>query len=461
MIKKTAAIVIFNFVLLLLNAQTPDSAGRKSLDRIIGVVGNEAILESDIDMYYKELQISGGLENIDENAQRCNILKMFRDQKLLVAQAKLDSLESEDNIQHNVDYKISALLAQYGRETVEAHFKKSIELFREESIEFATEQSYATSMRSVLARKIKATPSEVIKFFKSIENDSMLITIPDQYIIYEIAKKPDSEKAILDVKERLLELRRRILDGERFQTLATLYSEDNITAIRGGELGLSPMEGSVIAVRMALSNMRVGQVSKIIESEYGFHILQLLEKQDETGLVNYRHILMKPKYSLEDQAYGFARLDTILKKIMADSITFEAAALAYSENEKSSASGGLMVNINAYNHRDVRTSFYKDELNPDDLKALEYIGPGEISRPYASTDVMSGKVMYKIIMLKEFIPSHKLNLKDDFNHISQIYKNKKQNEAIEAWVSKKAETEYIRINEKYGDCPFVDAAWLF
>jgi peptidyl-prolyl cis-trans isomerase SurA len=459
MIRKTAVIVFLSFVLLPLNAQSPDTTGRKSLDRIIAIVGNEAILESDIDMFYKDLQINGGLEDIEESAQKCKILKMLRDQKLLVAQAKLDSLESEDNIQHNVDHRITALIAQYGKETVEAHFKKSVEMFREESIEFETERSYAMSMQNVLSQKIKVTPSEVIKYFKSIENDSMLMVIPDQYVIYEIAKKPDSEKAILDVKEKLLELRKRILDGERFQTLATLYSEDHMTAIRGGEIGLSQMEGSVIAVRIALSNMRIGQVSKIVESEYGFHILQLLEKQDDTGLVNYRHILMKPKYSLEDQAYGFARLDTILTKIMDDSITFEAAALAYSENDKSRAGGGLMPNI--INPREVRTSFYKDELNPDDFKALEKIGQGEISRPYASTDVMSGKVMYKIIMLKEFIPSHKLNLKDDFNHISQIYRNKKQNDAIEAWVSQKAETEYIRISEQYRSCPFVDAAWLF
>jgi peptidyl-prolyl cis-trans isomerase SurA len=455
MIKKLTTIVIFTFALL------PLAQAQTSLDRVVAVIGNEAILESDIDMLYRDMQIRGGMENLKEGNPRCQILKIFRDQKLLVAQAKLDSLgQSEDNIQNKVDRNIAVLIAQYGKESIEAYYKKTIEQFREESIEFETEQSYAQSMQITLAKKVKVTPSEVIKFFKTIDKDSVPIIIPDQYIIYEIVKKPNSEKAILDVKEKLLGLRKRILDGEKFQTLAALYSEHE-SSIRGGELGLNPLEGNVTPIRLALTNMRIGQISKIVESEYGFHILQLLEKQDETGLVNYRQILLKPKYSLEDQVFGFARLDSIVKKIMSDSITFETAAMLYSENEKSRLGNGLMVNIVNEYTGEIRTSFYKDELNPDDFRAVEHIGVGEISRPFASTDVKSGKVQYKVIMLKEFIPSHPINLKDDFNHISELYKNKKQNEAIEAWISKKSETEYIRISEKYKECPFVNVAWLF
>jgi peptidyl-prolyl cis-trans isomerase SurA len=457
MIKKLTIIVGFTFVLLL----PAKSQTQTSLDKVVGIVGNEAILESDIDMLYRDMQIRGGMEDIKEGNPRCQILKIFRDQKLLVAQAKLDSLsmQSEVDIQNGVDRSISALIAQYGKEALEAYYKKSIEQFREESIEFQTEQSYAKSMQVEIAKKIKVTPSEVAKYFKSMDKDTVPVIIPDQYIIYEIAKKPNSEKAILDVKEKLLSLRKRILDGEKFQTLATLYSEHE-SAIRGGELGLNPMEGNVISIRTALSNMRIGQVSKIVESEYGFHVLQLLEKQDETGLVNFRQILLKPKYSLEDQAIGFARLDSIVRKINADSITFEEAALGYSENEKSRAGSGLVVNANEYTY-EIRTSFYKDELNPDDFRALEHIGTGEISKPYASTDVKSGQILYKVIMLKEFIPSHPVNLKDDFNYITKLYENKKQNEAIENWVSKKSETEYIKISDKYKECPFVNATWLF
>jgi peptidyl-prolyl cis-trans isomerase SurA len=379
----------------------------------------------------------------------------------LVAQAKVDSLEThQDNIQTNVDRKIASMIAQYGKDVLEAHFNKTMEMFREESIEFDTEQSFAQAMQRELVRKVKITPSEVSRYFATMVNDTVPTIIPDQYMIYEIVKKPDSRKAILDVQEKLLILRKRILDGEKFQTLAMMYSEDNASAIRGGEIGLGTLEGSVAPVRLALASMRIGQVSKIVESEYGFHILQLLEKQDDTGLVNYRHILLKPKYSLEDQAKGFTRLDSIVKRITSDSITFSDAALIFSENDKSRAGSGLMANMN-YNTGEISSYFYKDELNPDDFKAIEHIGLGEISSPFASTDVTSGNVQYKIVMLKEFIPSHPVNLKDDFNIISKMYENKKQTEAIEAWVDKKAKTEYIRISEKYKECPFVNAAWLF
>jgi peptidyl-prolyl cis-trans isomerase SurA len=456
MIKKLAAIVVFTFTLL------PLSKAQTSLDKVIAIVGNEAILESDIDMLYRDMQIRGHLEDLKEGDPRCQILKIFRDQKLLVAQAKLDSLgKGEEDIQKKVDHSINILVEQLGRETVETHYKKSIEQFREESIEYQTEQSYAMSMQAELAKKVKITPSEVARFFKTLSQDTIPIIIPDQYIIYEIAKKPDSEKAILDVKEKLLGLRKRILDGEKFQTLATLYSEHPESAIRGGEMGLNPSEGTVLPVRIALNNMRIGQISKIVESEYGFHILQLLEKQDETGLVNFRQILMKPKYSLEDQAIGFARLDSIVKKIEADSITFEEAALAYSENEQSYAGNGLVVNPRNPYSGEILTSFYKDELNPYDFRAIEHLGAGEISKPFASTDIKSGKVLYKVVMLKKFIPAHPVNLKDDFTYIAGLYENKKQNEVIEAWISKKAETEYIRISEKYKGCPFVNAEWLF
>jgi peptidyl-prolyl cis-trans isomerase SurA len=447
------AIILYTFALL------PLAKAQTSLDRVVAIVGNEAILESDIDMLYRDFQIRGELESFKEETQRCQILKIFRDQKLLVAQAKLDSLGQDiENIPNKVDRHIATLIAHYGKENLEAYYKKTMEQFREESIEFETEQSYAMSMQASLAQKIKVTPSEVARYFKTMHKDT--IPIPDQYIIYEIAKKPNSEKAILDVKEKLLDLRKRILDGEKFQTLATLYSEHE-SAMRGGEMGLNSLEGNLFQIRLVLSNMRIGQISKIIETEYGFHILQLLEKQDDTGLVNYRQILLKPKYSLEDQAIGFASLDSIVQRVKADSITFEDAALAYSENEKSRAGSGLMVNLVDEYSGNIRPSFYKDELNPDDFRAIEHIGIGEISRPYASTDIRSGQILYKVVMLKEFIPSHSVNLKDDFNYISGLYKNKKQKDAIDAWISKKSETEYIRISEKYKECPFVNSAWLF
>jgi peptidyl-prolyl cis-trans isomerase SurA len=452
MIKRFTVILLFACLLPALYAQDI------SLDRVIAIVGNEAILESDVDMFYKDLQINGELP---ANNPKCEILKRLIDQKMLVAQAKLDSLGTENmgNIAASVERQIAAQIAQVGgKERLEAYFNKPIDLLKEEMIDMQTQQQYAMLMQRELAGKVSVTPSETVEYFRHIDKDSLPV-IPDQYMLYEIVKKPDSEQAIINAKEKLLDLRRRILNGEKFQTLATLYSEDPGSAQRGGETGLSLLEEYVLPIRQALSNMRVGQVSKIIESEYGYHILQLLERQDDLGMVNYRHILIKPKYSEEDRINGFARLDTIVRRIESDSISFFAAALLYSDDEASRTGSGLKTHFD--NHTgEIRSYFYKDELPPADFRAIEHLGIGEISEPYKLTDI-KGNEMYKVMMLKEFIPSHTVNLKQDFSLISQIFQANKQSEILKNWLDKKAKTEYIRVAEKYGYCPSVNSSWIF
>ncbi|MDR2424362.1 MAG: peptidylprolyl isomerase [Prevotellaceae bacterium] len=452
MIKKSVAIIIFSLTLLSVHAQG-------SLDKVVGVVGNEAILESDIEMLYKDMQIQGMLS---EKNPRCEILSMMIDQKLLVAQAKQDSLVPNlDNIHNEVERKIAATIAQTGgnREMVESYYNKTIEQLREESIALETEQMYAQAMTREIGMKVKTTPNEVYKFFKSIDKDSLPV-VPDQFMLYEIVKKPNSEQAVIAAKEKLLNLRKRIIDGERFQTLASLYTEDEVTAIRGGEVGLTPLEGSVPPVRMALLSMRVGQISKIVESEYGFHILQLLTRQENNGViqVNYRHILIRPRYTLEDRKAGFAALDSIVNKIKADSVSFNTAAMYFSDNEQTRINQGLMVFFDRRTLEN-RPYFYKDELNPDDFRAIEHIGVGEMSEPYKA--MVSGSEVYKVVLLKEFIPSHTVNFKDDFGFISGMYENKKRMEALREWVAKQVKTEYIRIDRKYENCPVVNREWLF
>ena len=431
---------------------------QQAMDKVVTVVGNEPILQSDVELFHKELQIMGQLP---EGDSKCKILKMIIDQKILVAQAKLDSLEVGEELEKipaQVERKLTAQVAQYGKETIEASYRKSMDKIKEEMIEFQTEQAYAQVMQAKIVGKMHVTPNEVEKFFKSISKDS-LPTIPDQYMIYQIVKKPDSDAAIIAVKEQLLDLRKRILNGDKFQTLAILYSEDPESARRGGEIGLSPIEGSVTPVRNALNNMRPGQVSQIIESEYGYHILQLVEKQTETGLVNYRHILLKPKYTTDDRTKGFSRLDSIVHLVKADSISFEYAAAFFSDDEKSRMGKGLLVNID-FQTGDVTPYFYKDQLNPNDFKAIEHLGVGEISDPFESSD-LGGNVIYKVVMLKSFVPAHKANIKDDYTQIKRVYEAKKRQELLQQWVDKKIKTEYIRIAKDYEKCNYVDATWLY
>jgi len=447
MVKNLILTLSLIFSIQFLTAQT--------LDKVVAVVGDEAIFESDIDLIYKKLQIDGELP---EGNPRCQILKFLMDQKLLVAQAKVDSLDPDlGGIQYSVDQQISAFIVKVGgRAMVESFYNKTIEKIREEMIEAEIEGAYSSAMQKKITQKIKYTPSEVTRYFKSVDKDSLPI-IPDQYMLYELVKKPNSEQAVIEVKEKLLEFRRNIIEGKnRFETLASMYSEDHQSARMGGELGLGPIDGYAIEIRLALSNMRVGQVSRIVETEFGYHILQLIEKQDETRFVNFRHILLRPQYTEEDKKDGFLRLDTIVRKILADSITFQQAAIRHSEDIRSRAAGGLLTNYN----NSISPYFYKDEIYPDDYRAIEHLSVGEISEPYVSRDV-AGNETYKVVMLKEFIPHHTADLKRDFGLLSRIYQNIKQNEALKKWVNEKAKTEYIKVDKKYEDCLSIDKSWMF
>lgn len=447
MVKKTGLLFLCAFLATILQGQIAD--------RVVAVVGNEAILQSDLDVLHLQMKLESSLPEKDAN---CFILRELISRKLLVAQAKLDSLTVDlTDVTNEVDRRIATQVSMLGGESyLESYYQKPISLIRQELIDVEREERYAQQMQRELLGKVKITPNEVENFYNTIPKDS-LPKVPDSYVLYEIVKKPNSDAAVIAVKEQLLDLRKRIIEGEKFQTLATLYSEDVESARRGGELGLSPIEGYVAPVRDALKLMRPGQVSQIVESEYGFHILQLIEKQQTNNLVNYRHILIRPKYTDEDRKQGFARLDSIVDLIKKGDITFERAALHFSDDEKSRAGNGLMFNIQAYGS--ILPYFHKDEIKPDDYRALEHLSLGEISAPYTSQD-NSGNVVYKVIKIKSFTQSHSANLKDDFDNVANLYKRKKQGEKLNDWIVKKGKTAYIRISADYKDCDFVQEQWM-
>ena len=378
-------------------------------------------------------------------------------QKLLVAQAKRDSLSVDlSNAESMVERQYKFYLSNFGSDQmIESYFQKPIDKLRAELLEMAIENVYAQTMMRTITEKIKVTPREVEKYFKQIPKDS-LPQIPDQYVISQIVKKPNSTAAVIAAKQQLLDLRKRILAGDRFQSLASLYSEDPGSAIRGGEVGLSPLENWVPPIREALKNMRPGNVSQIIESEYGYHIVQLIEKQ-ANNMVNYRHILVRPKYTDEDRKYGYAQLDTIARRIKGDSITFERAALYFSDDAQSRMANGLMVNQRPQMPPSPR--FYKDELSKADFEALKNLPNQEISEPFESVD-NNGNVVYKVIMVKQFIPSHTANLEEDYDQLYDATLQQKQAEAISKWVKQKQKTEYIRIDESFWDCKFEHEGWV-
>jgi len=275
---------------------------------------------------------------------RCEVLENLMTQKILLNQSRIDSVfPSESQVESQLEQRLSYFSNQLGsQKAVENYFKKSIYEIKADLKESLREQIQTQQMQSKITEKITITPSEVKSFYKSLPSDSLPM-INLQYVIEQVVKyPPEASQAKFEVKQKLLALRQRILDGEKFSSLAILYSEDPGSARRGGELGFRSRGELVKPFADVAFNLKEGQVSQIVESEYGYHIIQLIEKKDDK--VNVRHILMKPTFSPEDEIKVQQTLDSIATAVRQDSITFEKAARKYSDDKKTNLNGGVMVN---------------------------------------------------------------------------------------------------------------------
>lgn len=305
-------------------------------------------------------------------------------------------------------------------------------------------------MQNVIIGSLTITPSEVRKFYKSIPEDSIPY-INTQYEYRQIVRYPPySEESIFEVKERLLELRRRILDGENFATLAVLYSEGP-SAPRGGEIGYLGKSELDPAYAKAAFSLKKGGISSIVESEFGYHIIQLIDRNNDR--VNTRHILLKPKSSPEAQQETRTKLDSIATLIRLDTISFEHAARLTSQDEKSAINGGLVVN-----QQTATTRFELDQLDPTENRIIKNLKAGEISEPFKSVDE-NGKDVYKIIKLVNKIEPHRANLEQDYNEIQLMAKARKQDRIVSNWINEKISETYISLGNTHRQCEFSREGW--
>jgi len=449
LLRKTVTMMLLTAVLAT-TSQAQETKENNIIDKVVAVIGNEAVLLSDIEMDIYQRKIRGILS--EENLF-CRVLEEMLQSKLLIAQAKIDSLiVAQSSIQAQVDEHINYFIAQLGSEkAVEDQFRKPMSKVREMLREQAGDQLLIGQMRNSIVKGIEITPSDAKRFYETIPADSIPI-IPEQYSFQQITVYPPTADANFEVKERLLELRERIMKGEKFSTLAILYSQDPESAKRGGELGLSPATNFVVSFRNAALTLKPTQVSHIVETEYGFHIIQMIEKQGK-DLINVRHILLKPIYSVNDQRLAFSRLDSIKNMITSDSITFEQAAMYFSKDEKTRLNGGLVANPSTLSPR-----FDKDQLGSNYF-VLRELKVGQISDPFKSTDE-NGREVYKIVKIKEIIPSHTANLKDDFSIIKSMAEGQKQMEKLTKWLDKKQAETYMKIDDDYKDCEFESKHWI-
>lgn len=426
-------------------------SSQEVIDQVLAVVGADMILLSDVEQEVLRMKMQGIVSDGD---MKCSVLEELLIHKLLLHQSKIDSISSNEMmVESEMDRRLKFFINQVGSEAaLEKYFNKSIFQIKNDLRKLIRETQLTQQMRSKIVEKVSITPSEVKKFFREIPRDSLPI-IPEQYEIRQIVLYPStSNEAKFLVREKLLELRERILKGERFAPLAVAYSEDRASATKGGELGLRYRDELVKSFADVAFNLKEGQVSQIVETEYGFHIIQLIEKRADQ--VNVRHILMKPSFTSDILTKSAQKLDSIADIIRSDSLTFIQAARYFSEDKKTRVGGGIMINPQTGT-----SLFEKEHLPPADFFVIRNLKVGQISEPFESRDEHAN-VIYKIITVTRIIPSHQANLDDDYAVIQHMAKSMKEQDVFMSWVDKVKKTTYIRIDPNYRNCSFRLEGWV-
>ena len=415
------------------------------IDEVVAVVGANYVLQSDIEAQYIQFRMQGGIT--DARATRCQILEDLLFNKLLLNQAELDSVVvTEDQVNQTMEARFRYYIQQFGsQEKLEQFYKKSILEIKEEFRGPVKEQLMVDEVQGKILKDLKVTPSEVRTFFNSLPKDS-IPTIDTEYELNRIVKEPSINKEELEAtRERLKSLRDRIIKGESFSTLAVLYSEDPGSARKGGEVGFMGRGQLYPEYEAAAFGLKKGEISDIIKSRAGYHIIQLIERRGEQ--INTRHILLMPKISDSDIVKASRLLDSIAGLVRDGKMTFEEAALKYSD-DPGKINGAQMVNETTGN-----TRFLAGQLDPKVFFAIDKLQPGEISRPVNSLNE-EGKQTLSIYMLKTRTEPHRASIKDDYSTIQEWALNKKRGDVIDKWIAEKISKTYFRINDSYSDCKF-------
>lgn len=442
------------------------------LDKVVAVVGNSSVSYSDVKQYANQIieqrRAQGYTSDRDPHYEALENLMM---QKLLYNQALLDSLEiNQSDVVQRVEQQVQAMVDDAGSITaLEKRSHMAIYHIRDLLRRQLEEQSYAQTMQQSVTSKTKIVPGEVERFYAKLDKDSLPI-IAEQYMYAHITKFPKNMKeAKLRTRERLLEMRERIVTGKtRFATLARMYSVDG-SAIHGGELEPAPLAGFVKPFADALSELKPGQVSEVVESEFGFHLIQLIDRKGQ--LFHCRHILLRPTYTIEEIVAPMRDLDSIVNLIKKDSLSFEEAAKRHSDDKHSKMNGGIVTNhdllerYSAFDAKLTATKFLREDFGAmggksiDDYNAISHLREGEISQPYRSSDMM-GNELVKIVKLLKVIPPHNASLEEDYLRLEEMALAEKQKREFQAWLDKKIASMYIYIAPEFREGEFTNANWV-
>lgn len=424
------------------------------VDKVIAVVGNKIILESELQEQYMQAQARNA------TISKASVFEDLLYQKLLVAQAEIDSVDvkiTDKMVEDNVTEKINRFIDEMGGvEKMEENFNKPLAEIKELLRDVTRDQLIAGAEQDEITKDVKVTPAEVNKYYKSLSQDSLPL-IDLQFEICEIVIHPAISKKDRDaVKQRLMDIKKEVLaGGSLFETKAVLYSEDPGSAVDGGELGMMSRGELVPEFAAAAFSLKKDSISDVIESEFGFHIIQMIDRRGER--INVRHILMKPKFTPEAKAKAKVKADSIYSVLMEKKMTFEDAAKLFSTNDKTGKNGG--VKVNPYSGDTKFTIEALQQAMPADYYYIQNMKVGDISKPHDSYDDR-GNQAYKIILLKSRTEPHIASIETDYQTIQDMALKHKYSQTFDKWVKEKAKSVYVRIHDEYRDYNFRFAGWL-
>ncbi len=441
-------IIYFSFFFFdLLQAQS------NIIDEVIAVVGDNPVLRSDVEYQYQQSMMQGISYPGD---LKCHIFEQLLLQNLLLEQAKIDSVEvSENMVISTVDRQINEFVNRAGsRERLEEWLNKPLHQIKREQRVLVRNQMLTQQMQGVITSDVRVTPAEIRAFYRKTSLDS-LPTVPIQYEMQKIRIEPQVGLEEEDrIKTRLRDFQRQVNEGRDFTTLAVLYSEDEMTAARGGELGfMSRAELVPEFARVAFNLQTPGRVSQIVETEFGFHIIQLIERQGDR--INVRHILLRPRPSSEAVQEARARADSIADLIRDETLSFEEAALIYSMDKETRLNGGLM--INEYTQS---TKFEIQDMQPAIAQQLEKMEVDDISNAFVLKNERLGKDYFVLVKLKSRKDPHRANIQDDYQLIQSLLENQKREEAFKEWIEHRQQETYISINPGWVNCQYEFEGWI-
>ena len=424
------------------------------IDEVVWIVGEEAILRSEVEEERLRAQYEGTPIPGDPY---CVIPEQLAIQKLFLHQAELDSIEvSESSVSSQVDMRLNYYISQIGsKEKMEEYFNKTTSEIREEMMTMVRNQMIIQQMQSKLTENIAPTPAEVRRFYNSLPQDSIPM-VPAQVEVQILSIEPSVPvEEIERIKASLRDFIERVHNGTAdFGMLARLYSDDIESAKRGGELGFVG-KGQLVSefANVAFNLTDPKRVSRIVQTEYGFHIIQLIEKKGDR--INCRHILLKPRVSIDDKVRSIELLDSVRTLVVDSGLVFEAAVARYSQDKSTVMSGGLMTNMNTG-----ASKFEYQDLPPEIAKQIYTLAEGEVSVPFVMMDRTKNKEICAIVRLKTKRDAHKANLVDDFQVIREMLEQKLSADCIDQWIRNKQKEIYVSIDPMWRGCDFQYPGWI-